>query len=272
MRSNLTVLKLGGSLLTDKSTPYVVHEDVIASAAKEIKSCIDLGLVESLVLVHGVGSYGHPPVLKHKLHKGFLSKEQLLPISKTQAIVGEFRALIVKHLQDAGIPVCLMYPSSMIVAKKMKMVDYYLDPLKAWLELGTVPLLGGDMIVDSVMGWSVGSGDQMAVILAKELDAKRLIFASDVPGIYDSDPKQNQDAQIIPQINLDEAESILEKWDQSRAKDASGAMKGKLRSILSAKSLIETGLEVSIISMMEYGTLTRILENPVGVGTKIISK
>ncbi|MBD3405815.1 MAG: amino acid kinase [Candidatus Lokiarchaeota archaeon] len=272
MSSHLTVLKLGGSLLTDKSHPYVVREDIIASVSKEIRECMDSGLIQFLVLVHGVGSYGHPPVLEHKLHKGFLGTEQLLPISKTQAIVGEFRALLVKHLQEAEIPVCLMYPSSMIIAEKMKIIDFYLEPLKAWLKMGTVPLLGGDMLVDTAMGWSVGSGDQMAVILSKELCAKRLIFASDVSGIYESEPKENPDAQIIHEINLNEVDSILERLSKSGTKDASGAMKGKLHSILPAKDLIENGLDVTIMSMMKYGTLTKLLENEEDIGTKIVSK
>ena len=60
------------------------------------------------------------------------------------------------------------------------------------------------MLIDSVMGWSVGSGDQLAVLLAKELRAKKLIFASDVAGIYEADPKKISDALPIERINLNE--------------------------------------------------------------------
>ena len=52
----ITVLKLGGSLLTDKSTPCKVRNRILDSVASELKECFNSGLIESLVLIHGVGS------------------------------------------------------------------------------------------------------------------------------------------------------------------------------------------------------------------------
>jgi isopentenyl phosphate kinase len=266
----LTVLKLGGSLLSDKTKPYTYRKEVLQSVAQEIHECLDEGLIESLVLLHGVGSYGHPPVLEHKLHKGFLGPDQLLPLSKTQESVGTLRHIIVKELQEAKVPVCLMYPSSMITSEKMKMTSYFLDPLKGFAEVGMVPLLGGDILIDSVMGWSVGSADQLAVIICKELGAKRLIFASDVSGIYNADPKLEKDASLIDLINLNDLETTLEKMGVSGMEDASGAMKGKLQSIAPAKPLIEQGLEVGLLSMMEFGVLKAFLKNEDCQCTRVI--
>jgi len=206
MNQELTVLKLGGSLITDKSKPYTVRDKILELVSLEIRECMDEGLIKSLVLVQGVGSYGHPLVLEHKIHKGYLGPQQLLPLSKTQAKVGELRVIVVKNLQNAGIPVCLMYPSSMITSDKMKMARYFFEPLKGFLSVGMVPLLGGDVLIDSVMGWSVGSGDPLAVLLSRELGAKKLIFASDVAGIFDGDPKLNLTATQFDEINLNEIE------------------------------------------------------------------
>jgi isopentenyl phosphate kinase len=268
----LTIIKLGGSLLTDKTKPYTYREKVLQSVVREIGECFDEGLIESLILLHGVGSYGHPIVLEHKIHKGFLGPDQLLPLSWAQESVATLRHIIVKELQKAKIPVCLMYPSSMIISKKMKMTDYFLDPLKGFAEVGMVPLLGGDILIDTVMGWSVGSGDQLAVILCEEMGAKRLIFASDVPGIYDADPKLNEDASPIDIVNLNDLDATLKRMGASGVEDASGAMKGKLQSIVPAKHLIEKGLEVGLLSMMEYGTLKAFLRNEECQCTRVIVK
>jgi isopentenyl phosphate kinase len=257
----LTLIKLGGALLTDKKKPYTYREKVLESVCREIGECLSEGLIQNLILLHGVGSYGHPPVLEHNLHKGFLGPEQLLPLSKTQEGVATLRHIIVKELQNAGIPVCLMYPSSMVVSEKMQMTKYFLDPLKGFASVGMVPLLGGDILIDSVMGWSVGSGDQLAVIIAKELGAKRLLFASDVSGIYEADPKLEPDAALIDTVNLNDLEATLERMGASGIDDASGAMKGKLKSLIPAKPLIEKGLEVGLLSMMNYGTLKAFLKN-----------
>ena len=270
MTKELTVLKLGGSLITDKTKPYVVRKDVLESATREIKECISEGLIQSLILIHGVGSYGHPLVLKHQLHKGFQSTDQILPIAKTQAKVNELRHMIVNQFHDIDIPMVLLHPSSMVVSEKMRMNNYFLDALRSFVDLETVPLLGGDMLIDSVMGWSVGSGDQLAVLLAKELGAKKLIFASDVAGIYDADPKKNPDASPIERVNLNELDKTFERMGASSVADASGAMKGKLKSIVPATPLIEKGLDVGLLSMMEYGTLTKFLKGEKVQATRVV--
>ncbi|MGD9381544.1 MAG: amino acid kinase, partial [Candidatus Thorarchaeota archaeon] len=136
MTKETTVIKLGGSLLTDKTKPYTYRKEVLESVSREIGECLDEGLIQALVLLHGVGSYGHPPVLEHNLHKGFLGPEQLLPLSKTQESVATLRHIIVKELQNAGIPVCLMYPSSMVTSEKMRMANYFLEPLKGFVSIG----------------------------------------------------------------------------------------------------------------------------------------
>jgi isopentenyl phosphate kinase len=259
MDKELTVLKLGGSLLTDKTKPYTLRASVLASVASEINECMKSGLIQSLVLLNGVGSYGHPPVLEYKLHKGFQSHDQLLPLSKTQYVVNEFRQIIVKQLQAAAIPVNLMHPSSIIVSEKMKMTRYFLEPLKGYLSIGMVPLLGGDIIYDMAMGFSVGSADQLAAIIAHEFEAKRLIFATDVAGIYEGDPKLDPEAVLLEEINLNETDQILARMGKSQMIDASGGMKAKLRTLAVCKEQIEKGLEVGIISMMEHGNLKAFL-------------
>ncbi|MHA2025853.1 MAG: isopentenyl phosphate kinase [Candidatus Thorarchaeota archaeon] len=272
MAKELTVLKLGGALLTDKSKPYSYRSEILESAAREIRDCMDEGLIESLVLVQGVGSFGHPPVLKYKLHKGFQGPEQLLQLSWTQAKVGELRTLVVKALNEAGIPVCLMYPSSMMVSEKMQIIRYFLEPLERFLSIGMVPLIGGDILVDPAMGFSVASGDPMLTLIAREFGAKRIVYASDVSGIYDSDPKTNPDAVLFDKIDLSDLDEAIEKMGKAGVEDASGAMQGKVASIEPVTDLIKEGLEVSILSMMEYGSLKALLNGNTSNSTQIVVK
>ena len=272
MKKELTIIKLGGSLLTDKSKPYTARKSVIESAAKELKICIDEGLIESLVIVHGVGSYGHPPVLEYKLHMGYKGPEQFLSLSKTQRVVNEFRFLLTEEFQKAGLSVNLLHASSMVVAEKMRIADAYFEPLKGWLSLGMIPLLGGDLLYDTTMGFSVGSGDVLAVELAKRLKAKRLVFAMDVPGIYNENPRTNPDALLLDTIDIHDVFQILEGMQQIGKLDASGAMKGKLSSISVAMDLIEEGLETTLLSMMEHGNLIGLLKGQDIKCTRIIGK
>ncbi len=270
MEKALTVIKLGGSLLTDKSKPYEARESIVRSAAREIKSCMDEGLIESLVIVHGVGSFGHPPVLEYKLHKGYTGPEQFIPLSKTQRVVNEFRHMLTKEFQEAGIPVNLLHPSSMVVADKMRIVKTFFEPIEGWVSLGMVPLLGGDLLYDAAMGFSVGSGDLLAVELARQLEAKRLIYAMDVSGLYDDNPQTNADAKLMERLTLTQLNNILMAMEQKGTGDASGAMKGKLYSINTASDLIADGLDVALVSMMNEGNLSALLRGKEVRCTRII--
>jgi len=272
MGKELTVIKLGGSLLTDKSKPYTARKPIIASAARELKECIEEGLIESLIIVNGVGSFGHPPVLEYKLYKGFTGPEQFIPLSKTQGIVNEFRLMIAKEFQEAGLPVNLLHPSSMVVAEKMRIVKTSFEPLKGWMTLGMIPILGGDLLYDTAMGFSVGSSDELAVALARNLGAKRLIFAMDESGIYDDNPKKNPSAKLLKEININDIDSVIEGLKQIGKVDASGAMKGKLSSIGIVKDLIDKGLETTLLSMMKYGNLKALLKGQDVKCTRIVSK
>lgn len=265
----LTVIKLGGSLLTNKGVPYTSNDKVIKEVAREIKECLDLGIIEDLIIVHGVGSFGHPPVLEHKLHYGFQGSHQLIPLSKTQQIVNKFRILLANEFAKVGIPVNLMHASSIFVSKKMIISDFFLESLKGYLSLGMVPLIGGDIIFDKNMGFCVGSGDQITSILSKELLAERMIFATDVSGIHKKDPKLNPDSPIINILKIKDLEKVIDNIDSSVLKDASGAMKGKLKSLMILKERILDGFEISIISMKTYGNLISLLKGNLNQFTKI---
>jgi isopentenyl phosphate kinase len=179
---------------------------------------------------------------------------------------------IVKKMQEYNIAVNIMHPSSMVVSENMRMKDYFLTPVKGYLDLGMVPLLGGDVVFDTAMGFSVGSADQLAAILAQEFKAERLIFATDVEGIYESDPKIDPDAALVDEIDLNDIDAALKRMGISSFEDASGAMKGKLLSLTPLKDQIAQGLEVSIISMMESGNLKRLLEGNLSNCTKVVAK
>jgi len=271
-KKKITIVKLGGSILTDKSTPYQVREGILDSVALELSACINLGLIESLVLVHGVGSFGHPPVIEYKLYKGFQNADQLIYLSKTQYIVNKLRLMIVDSFIKVGIPVNLMFPSSMLLGNKGIISHSLTDALKGYLSLGMVPLLGGDMIYDEEIGFSVCGGDLLAVFLARELGANQLIFVSDVNGVYDMDPKIHPEALLIKEIEINETEIMTQEGEENNKRDITGQMTGKLSTIFSIRDLIQKGLKVAILSMMIPDTLKKFLEGTETLATRVVSK
>ncbi|MHA1673395.1 MAG: isopentenyl phosphate kinase [Promethearchaeota archaeon] len=270
MDRTLTVIKLGGALLTEKNKPYTTQKVVIPAIVQEIYKCRALGLIEDLIVIHGVGSHGHPPVLAYRLHHGFKDPTQLLALTTTQQAVNAFRMELVSEFIKVGIPVNLMHISSFCVSSKSSIKEMFLESFNGFLSLGMIPLVGGDMVYDRTMGFSVGGGDQLAVMLAKKLPVTRLIFATDVDGIYSDDPKKNPDAKLLSGITCGELSERITATNLSEKKDASGAMKGKLIAIQALEDQIKAGLEVSLLSMRISGNLIDLLTHKLKTYTRFL--
>ena len=269
MPEKLTVIKLGGALLTDKRQTGSLRQQVLTHAAEEIRACLDAGLIRRLILVHGVGSFGHPPVLEHRLHRGFQAESQLLALTYTQHAVMALRCQIVEAMHQAGVPVAMILPSSNMTASGFRLKRSFLDAVDGFLRIGMIPLLGGDVLVDDEVGFSVYGGDQISLHLARHFGAARLLFATDVAGVYDRDPKQHADARRIPKLSLNDLGSVA--LDAHQQVDASGAMAGKLESIGKAREMLADGMKVHLFSMMEPDNLKALLEGDSGIGTAIMA-
>lgn len=170
-------------------------------------------------------------------------------------------------LQDEGIPVNLFHTSSIALASKGQITKMDLEAVKGFLGIGMVPVLGGDMVFDTEMGFSVGSGDQVAAILTRELKATALVFATDVAGVHDTDPKVNKDARLIKELSLSNPKELA--FARGNESDASGAMRGKLSVLKGLAPELSSGLRMSIISMMRPGRLSALLEGEPVEGTII---
>jgi isopentenyl phosphate kinase len=59
------ILKLGGSIITDKTKECTFKQEIVNKLAKEIKKA-----KKEIIIVHGAGSYGHILAEKYQLNKG----------------------------------------------------------------------------------------------------------------------------------------------------------------------------------------------------------
>jgi isopentenyl phosphate kinase len=128
------------------------------------------------------------------------------------------------------------------------------------------PVLGGDMLFDIASGFSVYGGDAISVDLALHFNAARLLFATDVDGVFTADPQRHPDARPISELSLSQMNGLMLS---ERKLDVSGSMAGKLREIVRVREQIRAGMEVRIFSMMEPGRLCAALSGQDG-GTRVI--
>ncbi len=106
------------------------------------------------------------------------------------------------------------------------------NTFNALLETGIIPVVNEN---DSVSYTEIeseerlfGDNDMLSAVVAILCKAKRLIILSDIDGLYDSDPRLNQNAKLLPQIDtIDEEVYSLAGGAGSRR--GTGGMKTKLR-------------------------------------------
>ncbi len=229
MENKLIILKIGGSLVTHKdfSEPKF-NQEAMSRIAKEIKA----GLSDKkLILVHGGGSFGHPIVKKNNLDQGIKESTQLIELAKTQVLQNKLNVLVCDALTKEGINAFPFQPSTASIMHDKSLKSFNLDVLKNLLKLNIIPVLFGSISFDSSIGCSVLSGDEIIANLVNNLDfnIEKVLFATDVDGIFSKDPKIHSDAVKISHISsLDQAEIF-----KSTSTDVTFGMLGKVQKIFS---------------------------------------
>ncbi len=153
----MIILKLGGSLITDKTKKFSIRNKVIKRLANEIKA----GTKDDLIIIHGGGSFGHPIADEYSLNTGFKSKDQLKGVALTRKAMDELNFHIINALVTEDIPAVAVQPSSNTTCKNGRIKEMNISIIKKYIGLGMVPVLYGDIVLDTKIGFSILSGDQI---------------------------------------------------------------------------------------------------------------
>lgn len=261
-RNELVVLKIGGSVITDKERELGARTDVISRIADEI---YETGL-RKLIIVHGGGSFGHPFAQKYLLKDGFKSEEQVIGFAETHHVMTVLNGLFMDALIWRGIPAVSIAPSSCVITRNGRIQHFEDAPLLRSLEMDIIPVLYGDVVFDSKLGFTVLSGDQIVSYIAQKLKASRIIIGVDVDGLYDDDPKVNPKAKLFSHLTLQELTKIKSSIGGSIAPDVTGGMASKISELLPA---IEQGIPVFIVNAAKPKTIYKALKGEKVEGTII---
>jgi len=262
LKDKLTILKLGGSVITKKDKPFTPNVHAIKRLAEEISKAN----FKPLIIIHGGGSYGHPLAKKYGIAEGFKNDSQLFGVSETHEAMVTLNSLLVKSLLEYRLPAFSFPPSSFIITRNSRIETFNEEILKAALELGLIPVLYGDVVFDVERRFAILSGDQIAAALAIRLDAEKIIMGIDVDGLYDSDPKRNPSAHLITDITLKSLTKLIRNISGSQVPDVTGGMLGK---ILELKVAVEYGVEALIINALSPNNVYKALKGEEVVGTRI---
>lgn len=260
--AKLMVLKLGGSVITDKGKPMTPNLDAIQRLAKEIADAN----VERLIIVHGGGSFGHPLAKQYKIKEGYEDPSQIEGFSKTHQAMLELNKLVVDALIRHNIAAFSVSPSSCIVTKARRIQIFYNSTLIQLLDIGFVPVLFGDAVLDNNIGFTILSGDQLVATLATKFKANKIIIGADVDGLHTADPKTDDSAQLIPHITLQELKTLLHNIEKAKVTDVTGGMLGKILELIPA---IDADIPTIIVNAAEECNVYKALREEKVVSTLI---
>jgi isopentenyl phosphate kinase len=233
------IVKLGGSVITDKTEYRAFRADIAARLAQEIARS-----GEQVIIVHGAGSFGHVLAEKFKLHQGYTDPAQLQGLAKVVQDVRELNLRVIEALNGSGLSTFPIPPSSIGELDEGKLVRLKTDVFDRSLKLGLTPVTFGDVVLDRSRGFGICSGDKIIEWLAKEMRPSRIIFCTDVDGVYTTDPAVDPDAKLLERVDG----GILNSLPRiQRCADVTGSIFGKIESMLrisrySGECLVINGL------------------------------
>ncbi|NJN82578.1 MAG: uridylate kinase [Caldilineaceae bacterium] len=214
-----------------------------------------------LVVGHGSGSFGHVFGQRYGTRDGVRTPEQWFGFAATADAAARLNRILVAALLHAGIPAWGIQPSVELRACDGHVIAGPTDTVHCALDVGLVPVVYGDVVLDTVRGGSIASTEEIFAWLARTLQPTRLILAGEVDGIFTADPQLNPGARLIEKLTPEDVALLDTVLGQSHGVDVTGGMKAKVEETF---SLIASHphLEVLICSGLRAGNLLAALTTP----------
>jgi isopentenyl phosphate kinase len=257
----LTLLKLGGSLITDKNQKATLRPDVLQRIAQEIAQAQNEKAFP-LLIGHGSGSFGHYEAKHHQTIKGVQSAEEWRGFARVATIAAELNFHVASALQNAGLPVMRFQPSASAIAKHGIIETMALETMQTALEHGLIPIVYGDVALDSVRGGTIISTETIFSYLVKRLPVSRILLLGEVDGVWD------EKKQIISNITPANFPEIQAALGGSGGVDVTGGMETKVSDMLELAQAAPYP-EIFILNGLTPNRLRDALLGKTVLGTKI---
>lgn len=232
-------MKLGGSIITLKDKEHEADITTINRLIDEIKYALERDRELQLILVHGGGSFPHPVAKRYSVKDGFLKNndklskdERIKGFTLTARAASEINEIIWERFLDKGIPALSIRTSSIAISENHEIIKMFVDSIDFCINNGIIPILYGDVIFDKVWGNSIASGEKIIMFLAKQYKPQKVIIATDVDGVFDSNPKRNPNAKLIKEYTSAVNKKKIEITSEMDYADVTGGMKHKVNALV----------------------------------------
>ena len=189
--NELVFLKLGGSLITDKTKPYTPLLEVMDDLAFQIKVTLQTRPNLRLIIGHGAGSFGHVPASEYKTRDGLAPRSTPLVHRKRDQTQENYwkgfaevwyqastlNRFVMEALHKAEIRAISLPPSSSVISSEGRVSVWDTTPIRMALASGIVPVIFGDTVFDEVRGGTILSTEDLFMYLAGALHPDRILLA-----------------------------------------------------------------------------------------------
>ena len=257
-------LKLGGSLITDKSQRETAQIGIIERLAKEMSEAMRAKPEIKLLVGHGSGSFGHAAAAEFGILEGVKTAEEWRGVREVWAAANRLHRIVMDTLLEAGLPAFSFPPSAFAVADHSEIKQLPDEPIRRALKAGQLPVVQGDIVFDRGQGATILSTEKVMAYLAKALKPDRILLAGIEEGVYERYPARDR---VVPEISAEQIADIqLEGADSI---DVTGGMAHKVEQALAlAKAMPE--VEVRIFSGASSGNLQGALLG-YALGTRVVA-
>ena len=265
----LVFLKLGGSLITDKTKPYTPLLDVMDDLALQIKTALQTHPDLRVLVGHGAGSFGHVPASEYKTRDGLPPRSTPLVyrrrddtqdsywkgFAEVRYQASALNRFVMESFHKVDLRAIALPPSSSVISSNGKVSVWDTTPIRMALAADIVPVVFGDTVFDEVRGGTILSTEDLFMYLANALHPDRILLAGLEAAVWEDFPARTRKVERITPASFNEIKSGIGK---SAAADVTGGMESKVKQML---ELVEKhpNLSVQIFSSDEPGNLVRAL-------------
>lgn len=254
MSQGLTLIKLGGSVVTFKEKPLTANIDAIDGISRALAQ---LGV--PIIIVHGGGSFGHYWSVKYDMHTKPASYD-IHGVSIVHESMIALNQIIVRSMIRVGLNPYGIPPSALTTGHKpivAKIKDIYV-----MAHSKVIPVTFGDIVYVGGTKYSILSGDALMTILARVLRPLRIIFATNVDGVY----KDRESRELVNEIQIEDKRRSIEFFKASSDIDVTGGMQ---RKVTEAFKIASHGMDVVMINGLLPERIIEAVEGTLKVGTVV---
>jgi isopentenyl phosphate kinase len=264
----LVFLKLGGSLITDKTQPYTPQLDVIEDVALQISTALQNQPNLRLILGHGSGSFGHVAASEYHTRDGFPRPSPLIHrerdkteenywkgFSEVWYQASALNRFVMKALHKTNVPALALPPSANVIASDGQVSIWETTSVRMALAAGIVPVIYGDVSFDEIRGGTILSTEDLFSHLARALNPERILLAGLESAVWEDFPARTRRIETITPKTFSDIRAGVGKAEGA---DVTGGMEDKVTQMLNLVQQIPD-LKVQIFSGAESGNIMRTL-------------